>query len=98
DDAWLMYGPGTLDSRLTTLDRLGVGIVRFTLRWDQVAAQKPPSPRSPSAYTWGPSGDVLDALHAQGIPALVTLYGSPRWGDGGGGAAAAAAAVVWALC
>lgn len=84
DDAWLMYGPGTLDSRLATLDGLGVRIVRFTLRWDQVARQKPESPRSPSAYNWGASGDVLDALHAQGIPALVTLYGSPRWANGGG--------------
>ena len=37
DDAWLMYGPGTLPERLTTLENLGVGVVRFTLRWDQVA-------------------------------------------------------------
>jgi hypothetical protein len=27
---------------------------------------------------------VLDALHARGIPTLVTLYGSPRWANGGG--------------
>src|SRR5260221_3684580 len=48
DDAWLMYGPGTLPQRLTTLENLGVGVVRFTLRWDLVAAQKPADPRSPS--------------------------------------------------
>ena len=84
DDAWLMYGPGTLPERLTTLENLGVGVVRFTLRWDQVAPQKPASPRSASGYDWGPSGDVLDALHEQGIRALVTLYGSPRWANGGG--------------
>jgi hypothetical protein len=83
DDAWLAYGPGTLDQRLTTLQNLGVGIVRFTLRFDQAAAQKPPNPRSPEAYDWGPAGDVLDGLHARGIPALVTLYGSPRWANGG---------------
>jgi hypothetical protein len=84
DDAWLMYGPGTLQERLTTLQNLGVGVVRFTLRWDQVAAQKPVNPRSASAYDWGAYGDVLDALHAQGIRALVTLYGSPGWANGGG--------------
>ncbi len=84
DDAWLMFGPGTLTERLTTLDNLGVGVVRFTLRWDQVAAQKPADPRSPAAYEWGSYGDVLDALHARGIRALVTLYGAPRWANGGG--------------
>jgi len=83
DDAWLMYGPGTLPQRLTTLENLGVGVVRFTLRWDQVAAQKPTDPRSPSGYDWGLSGEVLDGLHAQGIRTLVTLYGSPRWANGG---------------
>jgi beta-glucosidase/6-phospho-beta-glucosidase/beta-galactosidase len=75
DDAWLMYGPGTLSERLTTLQNLGVGVVRFTLRWDKVAAQKPASPRSETDYEWGPYGDVLDALHGQGIRVLVTLYG-----------------------
>jgi len=86
DDAWLSYGPGTLDQRLTTLQSLGVGIVRFTLRFDQVAPQKPADGRSPESYEWGTAGDVLDALHARGIPTLVTLYGSPRWANGGGSA------------
>ena len=102
-----MYGPGTLAQRLTTLENLGVGVVRFTLRWDQVAKQKPANPRRASAYEWGAYGDVLDALHAQGIRALVTLYGSPRWANGGGApahlpssgfgdfAAAAAARFPW---
>jgi hypothetical protein len=84
DDAWLMYGPGTLPERLTTLENLGVGVVRFTLRWDQVAAQRPANPRTAAAYGWGAYGDVLDALHAHGIRTLVTLYGSPRWANGGG--------------
>ena len=41
DDAWLEWGPGTLNRRLTTLERLGVPIVRFTLRWNQVAPRRP---------------------------------------------------------
>lgn len=83
DDAWVMYGPGTLDQRLTTLQGLGVHLTRFTLRWDQVARTEPTSPRDPSSYTWGQYGDVLDALHARGITALVTLYGAPGWANGG---------------
>src|SRR6478752_9886702 len=79
DDAWLMYGPGTLSTRVATLDRLGTRLVRFTLRWDQVAPTRPASPRDPadSAYRWGQFETVLRALHADGITTLVTLYGSP---------------------
>ncbi len=85
DDAWLMYGPGTLPQRLTTLDRLGTRLVRFTLRWDKVAPTRPAAPRDPadSAYEWGQFETVLRALHARGITALVTLYGSPAWANGG---------------
>jgi Glycosyl hydrolase family 1 len=86
DDAWLMDGPGTLAERVTTLQGLGVGIVRFTIRWDAVAPTEPARERDPndSAYHWGAYGDVLDTLHARGIPVLVTLWGSPRWANGGG--------------
>ena len=85
DDAWLLYGPGTLDQRVSTLRGLGAGIVRFTLRWDQVEPTKPARPRDPAdpANQWGRYGDVLDALHARGLDALVTLYGAPRWSNGG---------------
>jgi hypothetical protein len=85
DDAWLMYGPGTLDERISTLQGLGAGIVRVTLRWDQVAPTAPSQPTNPDdpAYRWGVYGTTLDALHASGIPVLVTLYGSPRWANGG---------------
>ena len=84
DDAWLMYGPGALSDRLALLDGLGVRVVRFTVRWDQVAPKRPADPRSSAdpAYRWGTFGDVLDGLHALGIPVLVTLYGSPGWANG----------------
>ena len=87
DDSWLMYGPGTLTSRVGTLKSLGTHVVRFTLRWDQVAKSKPATARDAgdAAYDWGVYGDVLDELHANGITPLVTLYGSPRWANGGGG-------------
>jgi hypothetical protein len=86
DDAWLLYGPGTVSQRLATLDRLGVRLVRFTVRWDQVAPTKPAAPRSPAdpAYDWGQFEVVLRALRADGVTPLVTLYGSPKWANGGG--------------
>jgi hypothetical protein len=85
DDAWLMYGPETLSARLATLDGLGTKVVRFTLRWDQVAPSRPTAPRNPAdpAYKWGQFDTVLRALHADGIQTVVTLYGAPAWSNGG---------------
>jgi hypothetical protein len=48
DDAWLAHGPGTLESRLDELDRLGVDVVRFTVRWDVIADERPLVPRDPT--------------------------------------------------
>ena len=85
DDAWLMYGPGTLPQRLATLDALGAHLVRFTLRWDKLAPAPPATPRDPAdtAYDWGLYETVLRALHAAGIAVVVTLYGAPAWANGG---------------
>ncbi len=44
DDAWLEFGPGTLDQRLATFKRLGVPLVRFTLHWNQIATRRPTAP------------------------------------------------------
>src|SRR5689334_7395391 len=69
DDAWLLSGPGTLQSRVARLDGLGVHLVRFTLRWDQIALTRPADARDPNdpAYRWGQYEAVLQGLHAQGI-------------------------------
>jgi hypothetical protein len=85
DDAWLAYGAGTLDERLDTLVDLGVDVVRYNVRWDQVAKRRPGSPRRSSdpAYDWDPGDAVLKGLRARGIDAVVTLVGSPRWANGG---------------
>src|SRR5581483_10727266 len=85
DDAWLRWGPGTLESRLDTLDTLGVKTVRFTLLWNEVATKKPANAANPNdpAYDWTQFDPVLDGLRAHGITPLVTLYGSPTWANGG---------------
>ncbi|HEX4747547.1 MAG TPA: hypothetical protein VFU99_11780 [Gaiellaceae bacterium] len=85
DDAWLSHGPGTLEGRLDELDRLGVDVVRFTVRWDAVAVTRPASPRDDRdpAYRWRSVDLVLDGLRRHGIRPVVTLYGTPRWANGG---------------
>ena len=82
DDAWLNGGP--LDTRLNTLDRLGPDVVRYTLRWDQIARKRPKRAVNPNdkAYDWRDSDAVLTGLRKHHISALVTLYGSPGWANG----------------
>jgi hypothetical protein len=76
DDAWLVYGPGTLDERIAELDRIGVDLVRFTINWSEV--EKVRGKRS-----WGSADAVLEGLSDHGIAPVVTLYGAPRWANGG---------------
>lgn len=85
DDAWLLHGPGTLAARLDELSALGPDVVRFTVRWDQVARRRPQSPRDPgdSAYRWDGFDAVLRGLRRHGIDVVVTLYGTPSWANGG---------------
>jgi hypothetical protein len=85
DDAWLLHGPGTLEARVSELERLGVDIVRLTLRWDEIAWRRPANPRDhlDAAYDWGDADRVLRALRRHGIAAVLTLVGTPRWANGG---------------
>jgi hypothetical protein len=85
DDAWLEFGPGTLDRRLATFKRLGVPLVRFTLRWNQVAPRRPKNPTSPRdpAYDWRRPDRVLRGLRRHGLMPVLTLVGTPAWANGG---------------
>ncbi|MDQ3067722.1 MAG: cellulase family glycosylhydrolase [Actinomycetota bacterium] len=76
DDAWLQFGPGTLEQRIATLDRLGVDIVRFTIDWSKVEPQR-------GDRDWSSVDPVLNGLRARGIRAVATLYGTPGWANGG---------------
>jgi hypothetical protein len=87
DDAWLAYGPGTVGERAAKLRAIGVSIVRYTLEWDKIAAERPDRPSSPddSAYDWETADDVLGALRAHGMTPVVSILGSPPWANGGRG-------------
>ena len=76
DDAWLVYGPGTLDERIDELNRIGVDLVRFTIHWNEVEKVR-------GKRNWGNADAVLEGLNDRGIAPVVTLYGSPRWANGG---------------
>ena len=83
--AWLLNGQGSLGSRLDKLDALGVRVVRFTLRWDQIARTRPSVPTDPtdSAYDWSETEPVLEGLHEHGIDVVLQLLGTPSWANGG---------------
>jgi hypothetical protein len=85
DDAWLEYGPGTLNQRLATFERLGVPLVRFTLHWNGVARRRPKTPTSPRdrAYDWRRPDKVLRGLRRHGLTPVLTLVGTPAWANGG---------------
>ncbi|MGZ4334777.1 MAG: hypothetical protein ACXVRJ_10975, partial [Gaiellaceae bacterium] len=85
DDAWLEFGPGTLNQRLATFERLGVPLVRFTLHWNDIARRRPADPASPRdrAYDWHRPDRVLRGLRRYGLTPVITLLGTPRWANGG---------------
>jgi hypothetical protein len=84
DDAWLLYGPEPPAKRIQILQRLGVDVVRFTIRWDTVARDVPADPRDPTdpAYDWSLYDPILERLRAAHIAVLVSLWGTPPWANG----------------
>jgi len=85
DDAWLMHGPGTLSGRVARLQELGVQIVRFSLPWNDVAADRPTNAVDPAdpAYDWSRTDPVLVAIRSAGIDVILDIVGAPGWTNGG---------------
>ena len=75
DDAWIQYGPGTVEDRVATLQDLGVRVMRVTVHWDQVEPEQ-------GSFDWTGTDAVLDALQDAGIEPVLTLYGTPGWANG----------------
>jgi hypothetical protein len=79
DDAWLQFGPGTIEERVQQLDGLGVELVRVTLEWRSIETSR-------GTYAWERSDSILGALRAAGLTPLVGIWGTPGWANGGRGA------------
>jgi hypothetical protein len=84
DDAWLLYGPEAPEQRIQILQKLGVDMVRMTLRWDLVAGEAPTDPQDPAdpAYDWSLYDPILERLQDARIGVLLTLWGTPAWANG----------------
>ena len=85
DDAWLLGGPGTYDSRLKLVKDLGVDVVRINVRWNEVAAKRPRKTANhlDPAYDWSVPDALLEGLRRWNITPVVTLLGTPRWANRG---------------
>ena len=79
DDAWLRFGPGTLDERIERLDEMGAEVVRLTLVWREIEPAR-------GELDWSSADEVLNGLRGSGITPIVTLWGTPAWANGGRGA------------
>jgi hypothetical protein len=78
DDAWVRYGPGTLNARLDRLQSLGVDLVRINVSWSDVE-------RSEGHFRWNSYDSIVKGLHKRGIDVVLTLVSTPAWANGGQG-------------
>ena len=76
DDAWLMFGPGTVEERAQQLHDMGAEVVRVTLDWRRIEGQE-------GVFDWEREDAALDALRSQGIAPILVLWGTPAWANGG---------------
>ena len=65
DDAWLQFGPGTIDERVDRLESLGVELVRVTLEWRKIEASR-------GTYDWERADGLLETLRRSGLTPIVT--------------------------
>ena len=70
---------------MKTFKRLGVPLVRYTVRWNDVARQRPKDATSPRdrAYDWRRPDRVLRGLRRYGLTPILTLVGTPAWANSG---------------
>src|SRR4051812_7902222 len=82
DDARVLSGSareGTLDEMKT----LGADVVKITIFWRDVAAEKPGNPEDPNAYPaakWAPYDAAIQGIVSRGLQPFVDLSGgAPDW-------------------
>lgn len=88
DDSRLLSAPGPT---LEQMRELGVGVVRVSVHWDQVAPAHRPSgfnPANPATYpggSWSVYDQIVTEARRDGIAVDLSLSGAaPLWATGGG--------------
>ena len=78
DDAWLEFGPGTIEERVGRLSELGVQVARVAFDWRRIEPQQ-------GSFDWSHVDTWVEALRGAGIEPLVALWATPGWANGGAG-------------
>jgi hypothetical protein len=84
-----IWGPTTLpdgSSAFALYDELGIDTLQLTLRWDEVAGQRPAAPSDPAdaAYRWpGEIAAAASEAARRGIRLSLLVTGAPGWANGG---------------
>jgi len=78
DDAWLEFGPGTIEERAARLKQVGAQVSRVTLDWRVIQPSR-------EAYAWERPDALLGALRTAGVMPVVSIWGTPAWANGGKG-------------
>jgi len=86
DDVSFRWTP----DRASALDRAraaGSTVIRTTLYWYQVAADRPANPSNPfdPAYKFDDVDELVRGAQERGIEVMLTIWGTPAWANGGKG-------------
>ena len=76
--------------RASALDRArdaGSTVIRTTLYWYQVAAERPADPANPfdPAYKFDDVDELVRGAQERGLEVMLTIWGTPAWANGGQG-------------
>jgi len=87
DDAQVLYG--TPEETFPLLKSTGSSLVRTNLWWAgpgfSVAKRRPAHPRNPAdpAYDWSTYDRTVTIAYNNGMQAVFSILGTPRWANGG---------------
>jgi hypothetical protein len=77
--------PGAPCSPFPIYKELGVDVVQFQLRWDEVAPTRPAHPKDPNdpAYDWSMIDEYVGQARQYGVGLAALLDRAPGWSNGG---------------
>ena len=84
DDATFRWASGRAEM-LDLARNASVSVIRTTVVWSDVAAERPTQPSDPfdPAYELDDVDDLVRSAQQRGIELLITIWGTPGWANGG---------------